>query len=689
MALNANLIYQVLEYLSKKGYSRTEATLRKESATVPSDGGQPMTFTERFKGRQWEEGYKMVQAWTRNLLDIYKPELSRLLWPLFVHCFLEAVVECYSTEARSFFSNFKGPFEEEHADDLRALSAISEPEHVQHSDIAQLYRNNLYRLSMSKMSFSMLIEFLEIKEAEGGKVISLILNAHVAIIKVDRAALGGARGLQKLMDDKDGVEKDVPAEDEGIPGHNPGSANISQHSTGALNKLSLGPAHLDPDLVEDVKAELAQEDSARPPGPGQSTLVEQFEQRIKTEPTDDAPPSREHIPFPPSTARDVAMEVQKVKENRDRFRIEGRTGGVGPGVSVTMFTFHNTFDSVNCVEFSGDNTLVAVGTAESYIRLWSLEDRALTSPQDPPGFQPSSSRRLIGHSGPVYAISFSPSVAIPEPPTNGHTESTISPDSKPRYMLSSSADTTVRLWSLDTWTNLVAYRSHSSPVWDVRFSPHGHYFVSASADRTARLWSTNQIAPLRLFVGHDSDVETVAWHPNGAYIFTAGGVGDKTVRMWAITGGNQVRIFTGHTGNITAISCSPNGGFVASADDKGVIILWDLRSGRLVKRMRGHGAGGVWSLDWSVESTVLVSGGADSSVRVWDVQQSKEAPKINGETGAKADGTVGTLNKAGKIKSREQATADMISDFKTKKSPVYKVRFTQMNLIMAGGAYLP
>ncbi|TKA67589.1 hypothetical protein B0A55_08703 [Friedmanniomyces simplex] len=361
-----------------------------------------------------------------------------------------------------------------------------------------------------------------------------------------------------------------------------------------------------------------------------------------------------------------------------------------------MFTFHNTFDSVNCIEFSDDNTLAAIGTAESYIRVWSLDNRALTSPQDPPGFQASSSRRLIGHSGPVYALSFSPSAAIPAPPTNGHTDHPTSPDSHPRYMLSCSADTTIRLWSLDTWTNLVVYRSHNSPVWDVRFCPHGHYFASASADRTARLWSTPQIAPLRIFAGHDSDVETVAWHPNGAYVFTGAGVGDKTIRMWSIAQGTQARIFTGHAGNITAIACAPNGHVVASADDKGVIILWDLRTGRLVKRMRGHGAGGIWSLDWSVESTVLVSGGADNSVRVWDVQPSKEThPKVNGENGgvAKIDGATAdggaAAGKVAKAKGREQSTADMISDFKTKKSPVYKVRFTQMNLVVAGGAYLP
>jgi transcription initiation factor TFIID subunit 5 len=313
---------------------------------------------------------------------------------------------------------------------------------------------------------------------------------------------------------------------------------------------------MEADLMEDVKAELTELDTANPPAAGQDSLLDVFEQRIKREPLDDVP-GRDVLPFPPSTARDVAMEVQKVKENRDRFRIEGRTGGVGPGLSVTMFTFHNTFDSINCLEFSGDNTLVAAGTSESYIRVWSLDNQALTSPTDPPSYTPSSSRRLVGHSGPVYSLSFSPSIAIPEPSTNGHTNNSISPDSHPRYLLSSSADNTICLWSLDTWTNLVVYRSHTMPVWDVRFSPQGHYFVSASADRTARLWSTPQIAPLRLFVGHDADVECVAWHPNSAYVFTGSGGGDRTVRMWDVQRGQAVRIFTGHTGNVTALMCAP------------------------------------------------------------------------------------------------------------------------------------
>lgn len=102
-----------------------------------------------------------------------------------------------------------------------------------------------------------------------------------------------------------------------------------------------------------------------------------------------------------------------------------------------------------------------------------------------------TSRKLVGHSGPVYALSFDP---VP------------GPSGPPRYLLSASADATVRLWSLETWSNLVAYRGHREPVWDVEWGPRGIYFATASRDRTARLWTTDKTSALRIFAGHLSDV---------------------------------------------------------------------------------------------------------------------------------------------------------------------------------------
>ena len=155
-----------------------------------------------------------------------------------------------------------------------------------------------------------------------------------------------------------------------------------------------------------------------------------------------------------------------------------------------------------------------------------------------------------------------------------------------------------------------------------------------------------------------------------------------------------MRLFTGHTGNITSMACSPSGRILASADDNGYIILWDILPGRLLKRMRGHGKGGIWSLSWSVESTVLISGGMDGTARVWDATKLADAPgqgRILGEGGAGAKIDVGNQPQAGgKKKGKETVVSnDQISAFPTKKSPVYFVKFTRMNLALAAGAYLP
>lgn len=169
-----------------------------------------------------------------------------------------------------------------------------------------------------------------------------LIEAHMHIVTVDRAVAGVERSLAAMMARKGG-DYDMPGEDEGIPGHNPGSANTDRNAPNVLARLALGPLPMDPDAMEDIRADLQDEDARDPPKPGQNSLVEEFEQRIKQEPTEDAP-TREQVPLPPPIARDIAMEVQKIREHRDRFKIDPKTGGVGPGVSVCMYTFHNTHD---------------------------------------------------------------------------------------------------------------------------------------------------------------------------------------------------------------------------------------------------------------------------------------------------------------------------------------------------------
>ena len=64
-----------------------------------------------------------------------------------------------------------------------------------------------------------------------------------------------------------------------------------------------------------------------------------------------------------------------------------------------------------------------------------------------------------------------------------------SPDGK--YVSSSGADGTARLWDIQTGEEVRCFSGHKDEVRDVTFSPDGKYILTASSDGTARLWLTD------------------------------------------------------------------------------------------------------------------------------------------------------------------------------------------------------
>ena len=454
---------------------------------------------------------------------------------------------------------------------------------------------------------------------------------------------------------------------------------------------------------------------------------------------------------------DVKREVQRIRDARKRIRLDpsllngsaatssafsssvrdasintlGEQGANAARVaalpSVCAYTFHDADDGITCSTFSDDITLMAAGFEESFVQVWSLkgdklrgmrgnpnlssirDSRTLTKQREAEGY---STRRLIGHSGPVYGVDFDP--------MGGSA-------SAPRHLLSCSADSTARLWSLDTYSALVAYRGHQHPVWDIKWSPIGTYFATASADKTARLWSTERINPLRMYAGHLSDVDCLGFHPNSLYLAT--GSSDRSCRLWDVQRGACVRLFVGHQSPISCLAISPDGRYLASAASgngtsaqfagvDGVdpissgahvndvsISLWDLASGRRIKKMWGHSER-VYSMDFSADGSLLVTGSQDCTVRCWDVRSvggarktpvkgSLEAQQATAAAVAVAAPPAAQLANAGLTSAAAagqgadlaNTSADCVATFHTKRTPVLDVHFTPRNLCLVAGVY--
>ncbi|KAK0719868.1 WD40-repeat-containing domain protein [Lasiosphaeris hirsuta] len=652
-------------------------------------------------------------------------ELRKLLWPVFVYSYIELVTQGYNDEAKNLLNALRPQLETVHREDLDLFATITLPQHIRENKTMKLYQEQKYRIPLNQSLSGNLFHFLEREADAGGAIVTYILQTHC---HVDVSARGPIEpySFEAIYRRTQNMDLDEIDAQEGIPGVFTGVSNKDLLDSSA--PLKLGPLPMEMDLREDVRVELEEEDQRRPPAEGRPTLVEEFDRKIKREDSADAP-ARAELPLPPSRARDVVMEMQKVRENRDRFRIEGRTGGVGIPVSACIFTFHNTLGGVSCMDFSNDHQLVAVGTMDSYIRVWSLDGKPLKSALEGEKELKANNRKLIGHSAPVYGVSFSDSIANLERNIYAEGEK---PDTSTKLLLSCSADGQVRLWSLEMWSCLCVYKAHDGPVMRVLWGPHGHYFATGGWDKTVRIFAQDHASAQRIMVGHDTSISAIAWHPNGTYVFSASDETDKSIRMWSVITGNCLRIFTGHTEYISSLQCAPNGRILASADIGGNIFFWDIEKGARIKRCRGHGKGGIPSLSFSAESNVLVSGGLDGTVRLWDVELPTDPAKANplavgppqpgqpdgvaaasdsiavaaasdsrsitvGGQAAPAAGAstaaaaVGpTSGGSGKKKGKEvQITPDQISAFATKKTPVMKVQFTRMNLVVAGGCYDP
>ena len=632
----------VLGYLHKKGYKQTETQFKEESRTTSLENAafdikndQDSTVAnyilfhhsgEPTNSSVYERSYSELKRWIENSLDLYKNELDLLLYPIFVHCYLDLVSRGNSAEAKTFLSKFKDDHSKLFDKEIFKLSSVTEPIHLKDNSIANMFRSNKYNLQLSNYSFELFISFLQENQFN---VLLKIINQYLNI---------------KIIGGK--PKQSWTAEE---TAHQFGIIGLTQRNLQSINeqKIYWGPLPQHPEVEEETLKVLKSDLTKNVKSPEQIQAVMHQLKRMKMEVQTSVSPPIDRVSVPMPTTSELIADVEKLKNFSKRATLS-RTSPP----SIVCYTMHNTYNAISSIQFSPDSTMMATGSSDSYIDLWSLKGEkfydfkastelatmnldGIKTISELKDTVPSDRKRLVGHSGPVFTTRFS---------------------RDNRILLSCSKDGTVRLWSLDLFTNLIAYKGHRFPIWDLDYAPFGYYFASASADRTAKLWSTDCATPLRILCGHLSDVDCVKFHPNSNYVAT--GSSDCTIRLWDIQSGSCVRIITGHQAPVTGLAFSADGKSIASCSSDGCVNLFDLGSSKLIKRLGTHDKC-VYSIDYASDNGSVATGGADNCVMVWDtkltVTDLKDSP---------------------------------IGAYHTKQTPISKVHYSHRNILFVAGSYV-
>jgi WD40 repeat protein len=207
----------------------------------------------------------------------------------------------------------------------------------------------------------------------------------------------------------------------------------------------------------------------------------------------------------------------------------------------------------------------------------------------------------------------------------------------------------VKLWRLSTGSEQFVTDEHEQPVLAVAACPDGKLMASAGGDNTIRLFDTNG-KELAILKGHDKPIFGIAFisgmtgepntkgtgesksQPSRTYTRLASVSEDHTVKIWDLEKHTVLATLRGHDNTVYCVAPSPDASIIATGSADATVRLWDTALDREAVVLQGRRAGSIISLAFSPDSKLLAAAefGKSRCIRVWDIETSREVALIPG-----------------------------------------------------------
>src|SRR5579871_446114 len=185
----------------------------------------------------------------------------------------------------------------------------------------------------------------------------------------------------------------------------------------------------------------------------------------------------------------------------------------------------------------------------------------------------------------------------------------------------------IRLYAVDSGKKLrfLEGKVQSCRVYpSVVFSPDGLSLLSTT-EKGICAWNMRTGAT-QYPLGEEA-WDSFAFSPDGKMLAVAVAGTLQVATWWNRPEGKELRQLDVEDDNPEALAFSPDGKILAASNGE-TICLWDVASGRQLRRLGGHH--GSWGLAFSPDGSLLASAGRDSTVNVWEVRPGKTPPPLTG-----------------------------------------------------------
>jgi WD40 repeat protein/serine/threonine protein kinase len=193
----------------------------------------------------------------------------------------------------------------------------------------------------------------------------------------------------------------------------------------------------------------------------------------------------------------------------------------------------------------------------------------------------------------------------------------------------------VSLWDVSTRKQQMSWSAGPGSITGLAFAAGGKTLITVSDNGVVKRWDLATRRP-RAFARRSTGWTPVAIDSEEKLLAT--GAGTDGVNLWEAATGKARGRLTGHRYWVSALAFGPHGQTLASSASPTVrseveLMVWDVAARQVKASLKGHTAI-VHGLAFAPDGRTLASGSGDQTVRVWDTTTGEERYVLRGHAGA-------------------------------------------------------
>ncbi|TIC26860.1 hypothetical protein E3Q12_00253 [Wallemia mellicola] len=218
-----------------------------------------------------ERGYRDLDRWVEGSLDVYRPQLRPILFPIFVHTYLDLISLSFQKSARAMLHRHAHSLIPYHGDIIAHLGSLTLPAHVKSDPLAIRWRSQKYIVRLGKAAWNLLLGWLSdalvggpggsstggTAESKGRALMLKIVNERLRVDVVESAT----KISQEMIEESTGLISDLTITYPTVPGQRMAIAQSAQSFNNIIGELKLGLPPLDDGLRAEVDHQVAVTDN--------------------------------------------------------------------------------------------------------------------------------------------------------------------------------------------------------------------------------------------------------------------------------------------------------------------------------------------------------------------------------------------------------------------------------------------